>query len=167
MLEWANLLIQEYGEFTVEWLKLMVQQYGLLGLLFSSFLGSTIFLPLSVELTFPVLVRSGVHKIAIVWFAALGSLTGTFLNYVLGYMGIKYVYDHTRKEEVGRARRFMDRYGWAGVFVALAFPVPLPVDPITVLCGASKMNPLEFTAVVFTAKLLKYSLWLGIVSIVF
>jgi len=150
----------------LEWLPQLVQDYGLIGLMFSSLIGSTVFLPFTVELTFPLLIRAGISKVAIIWFAAIGALTGTYVNYILGYMGVKFIYNHTNKEERGRARRFMDRYGWAGVFMALAIPIPLPVDFLTILPGAAKMNPFEFTAVVFTAKIIKYALILGVISII-
>jgi len=150
----------------LEWLKLLVHQYGLIGLLFSSFIGSTIFLPLSVELTFPVLIKAGIHKLAIILFASVGSLAGTLLNYSLGYGGMKYLNKKTRKLEMKKARHLMNKYGWAGLFIALALPIPLPVDPLTLLCGAAKMNIREFTAVVLAAKLLKYALFLGVIAII-
>ncbi|MBD3387640.1 MAG: hypothetical protein GF416_01200 [Candidatus Altiarchaeales archaeon] len=150
----------------LEFLKLIVKDYGLFGLLVSSFMGSTIFLPFSVELTFPFLVKAGMPRLAIMFFAALGSLGGTLLNYSIGNKGMNYVLKYTKLDDVNRAKNLMDRYGWAGLFIVLAFPVPFPVDPLTLFCGAAKMEPKRFTTVVFTAKLLKYALTLGVISII-
>jgi len=144
-----------------------IHGFGLIGLLFSSFIGSTIFFPLSVEFSFPILVKTGVPKLAIILFATLGSVSGTMVNYLLGKKGIRYIEKRTDKIQVDQATNLMNKYGWAGIFLALALPIPLPVDPLTLLCGATKMNYTHFILVVLLAKTLKYALTLGVVVIVF
>jgi membrane protein YqaA with SNARE-associated domain len=150
----------------LEWLTQLVQQYGLIGLFFSSFLGSTIFVPFTIELTFPLLLEAHIGKLAILWFASAGSLCGTLINYGVGYQGVKYAERYIKKEDMEKAHKLMNKYGWFGLFTLLALPLPLPVDPFTIIAGGVKMHFMEFSIVVFTAKVIKYALMLGVIIIV-
>jgi membrane protein YqaA with SNARE-associated domain len=151
----------------LEWLSEIVGEFGLLGLFVSSFLGSTIFIPFTVELTFPILVSASVSKISIALIASAGSLCGTLINFGVGYQGMNLVKKYVKDVELERARHLMNHYGWLGLFTVLALPIPLPVDPLTIIAGIARMKVWEFTLVVFSAKLLKYGFILGIVSLVF
>jgi membrane protein YqaA with SNARE-associated domain len=155
---WA--LFHEYGV-------MLAREYGLGGLFAASLLGSTIFFPFSAEVAITALAAAGVSKIAILLTATVGSILGSAVNYYLGYRGISLADRYVKKEDLAKASRIMNRYGWAGVFAALALPLPLPVDPLTVLCGAAKMSFREFVAVVAAGKALKYSLVLGALSLIF
>lgn len=144
----------------------LVAQYGLVGLFIVSAMGSTIFIPFSAELTFPVLASAGVWKVAILLSATFGGVAGSWINYWIGTSGLKAVRKKMGKGDIKKAHDIMNKYGALGITLALALPLPLPVDPITILCGVSKMNFRLFTLAVFTGKLMKYALVLGIVSIV-
>ena len=150
-----------------EWLVALVRDYGLPGLFASSFIGSTIFVPFSTEVAMSVLVVAGVSKVGILAVATLGSVCGTMVNYYIGYQGLRLAGRYVRERDIKRARDIMNRYGWLGVFGVLAVPVSLPVDPLTILCGASRMDFREFTAVVLAAKLVKYALVLGLLSMLY
>ena len=143
----------------------IVYQYSLIGLFISSFLISTIFFPFSVELTFPILIRAGVHKIPILFVATFGSVAGTMVNYYIGYKGVALLRNYIRKDEVDKATKLMNRYGWFGVLAIVATPF-LSADPLTILCGATKMNFKEFSVVVFFGKLIKYAIVLGVIEVI-
>ncbi len=141
-----------------------VREFGLVGLFITSAAGSTIFVPFSAELTFPVLLKVGVSRLWILVASVLGSYLGTIVNYVLGERSMHYALKCIKKTDLEKAHKLMDKYGWFGVLTLLAAPLPLPVDPVTILCGATKMNFKEFTAVVIVGKLIKYAIILEILS---
>ena len=142
-------------------LRELVGTYGLAGLFAESFIVSTIFVPFNVEFAFPILLASGVQGIPILIVATLGSVAGTLVNYYIGLKGIKLAHRYIKDEKIEKATHMMNRYGWAGLLAVVTIPV-FPVDPITVLCGATKMNIKEFTAAVTIGKLLKYAIILDL-----
>lgn len=144
-----------------------VVRYELLGLFFASLIGSTIFVPFMTELLFPIAIKSGFDIYHIVFIAALGATFGTWINYGVGFLGSKFIekrVDHRRIED---AKRFMNRYGWVGLLFLIAIPFPIPVDPITIVPGISRMNFIEFSIVVFIGKLIKFAIFVGIIDSLF
>ena len=144
----------------------IIEAYGLFGLFISSLVGSTIFLPFSVDLVLPVMLKSGLNPYSVLITATIGSLLGTWINYLFGYMGSKIIYRHVKEEKVIRTKKIVDRYGWLGLLIIIAIPFPLPVDPITILLGIARMNFIEFTIIVFLGKLFKYSLVIGMLEFI-
>jgi membrane protein YqaA with SNARE-associated domain len=142
----------------------LVREHGLTGLFFLSFASATIFVPASAELAFPILVISGVNKLLILSVATTGSTLGAIVNYYIGYGGERLVDKYIKRKDLENAHRIMNRYGWVGLFGALALPVP--GDPFTVLCGLTKMDLKEFTAVSVAAKMIKYAVILELISII-
>ena len=143
----------------------IVLNYGLDGLFIASAIGSTIFVPFTVELWFPLFLRAGIPRLSVLAYATAGALLGTLVNYALGFYGAKVIQRHAKGEGVVRAKRIMDRYGWLGVFVILVLPIPLPVDALTIVCGLTRMSLIEFTITVLAAKIIKYSLALELFSL--
>jgi len=141
----------------------VVASYGLIGLFISSLLVSTIFIPFSVELLLPPLLVAGVNPYYVLAVSVLGSTVGVWINYLVGYFGIHVAHKYVKEEDIHKAKKVMDKYGWLGVFFALGFPLPIPTDPLTVLCGMSEMNPIEFTFAVLLGKLLKYSIAIRVI----
>lgn len=141
----------------------LIMEYGLIGLFSASFIGSTVFLPVFLEGIFPFLLKSGIDPVIVVGVAAVGSLFGTWVNYGLGFLGSSFIVEKFDHNRIGSARRIMNRYGWIGLFVVIATPLPLPipVDPITLIPGIARMNFLEFTIVVFAGKLVRYAVWVA------
>lgn len=141
----------------------LIIQYGpLLGLFISALIGSTVFIPFSVEALFPLLIRSDVDLYLIVIFASIGSLIGTVVNYLLGCLGSEIIERKVDASKMAHAKKTMDKYGWPGLFIILFLPLPLPVDSLTIFPGIARMNFIEFSIVVFLAKLAKYSLIVGL-----
>jgi membrane protein YqaA with SNARE-associated domain len=148
-------------------LTFLVREYGLGGLLVSSFIGSTIFVPFSTELAIIALASAGVNKFAILVAATVGSVSGCLVNYYIGFAGMTAMQKYISKKDEETAHDLMNRYGWVGLLVALAIPVSLPVDPLTILCGSTKMHLGLFVLVVTLGKALKYALVLGLMSVLF
>lgn len=142
----------------------LVHSYGLTGLFISSLIGSTIFIPFSVEAMIGIVIGAGFDPYIIVLVAALGALIGTLFNYSLGYFASGYVKKYLGEQTILKAKNVMDKYGWPGLFAIIAIPLPLPVpvDPITIIPGLTRMNLMEFSAIVFTAKLFRYALFVGL-----
>jgi membrane protein YqaA with SNARE-associated domain len=149
-----------------EWLFALVHHWGLLGLFITSFIGATVFVPFTAEVTFPILLKSGIHPLPIMLAAAAGALGGALFNYYLGLKGIQYAHKYVKQEDIDKAQRLMNKYGWVGLFIAMALPVPLPADALTVFVGATEMNVREFSAVIFSAKLVKYALIIGLIDLI-
>lgn len=151
---------------TLEILADLAAKYGLIGLFISSFIGSTIFVPFSVELLFPVLIESGVDLYPIIFVASTGALIGTWVNYWLGYKGSSLVKRRFGEKGIEKAKNAMDKYGWPGLFlvVFLPIPLPIPVDPLTIIPGIARMNFLRFSVVVYVAKLLRYAFFVGVLN---
>jgi membrane protein YqaA with SNARE-associated domain len=89
---------------------------------------------------------------------------GATFNYMLGYGGESLINRYVKKKDLDKASGIMNKYGWAGLFAALV--LPLPGDPLTVLCGAAKMRLNEFILIVTAAKALKYYLLLEALTLV-
>jgi membrane protein YqaA with SNARE-associated domain len=143
-----------------------VHTYGLAGLFLASLLGSTIFIPFTVEITFPILVAAKVGKMQILFWATLGALCGTCINYEIGSKGIDHAKKYVKEKDILKAKKIMDKYGWIGLLTVMLLPLPLPVDPLTVLCGASKMDKKEFILAVAAGKAIKYAIILGLIKII-
>ncbi len=141
-----------------------ILKYGLAGLLLTSFLGATIFLPFTPELAFPPLLIAGVSPYMIVLISALGSVGGAAVNYALGYWGSNEIEKRVEKWEIERVKKYADRYGTLGLFFIMMFPVPLPVDPITVFFGMTHMRFDFFCVTVFLGKVVKYAMLVGLVE---
>lgn len=144
----------------------LVTAYGIFGLFLAAFLGSTIFIPFSVEALLPLLIKANVDLYRIVIVASIGALLGTWVNYLLGYYGSEYIKKKVGEEKISKAKEAMDKYGWPGLFIVIFTPVPLPipVDPITIIPGLARMNFFRFSVVVFIAKLARYSFFVGILN---
>ena len=143
-------------------------EYGLFGLFVVSFIGSTIFIPLAIEIFLAGLLGVGFNALTVVLIASLGSTLGSIINYLLGRMGIKYLEKKIKKDikNTDKLQKIANKYGVLGLFIILAIPIPIPADIFTVVAGISKMEFKYFILAVFVAKLLKYSFYAGIVKAV-
>ncbi len=141
----------------VEVLFELVRHYGLAGLFASSLIGSTIFVPFSVEFAETILLAARENVLLVILTASVGALIGTWINYWIGYFGSELVEKRVGEKNIKKAKDFMDKYGWPGLFVIIFLPTPIPVDPVTVFPGLARMSFIEFSIVVFIAKLLRYS----------
>jgi membrane protein YqaA with SNARE-associated domain len=147
-------------------LKSLVIAYGSLGLFASSLLGSTIFFPFAIEILFLPLMKAGVNGYWIVLSASTGSVIGTYINYIIGWYGLKITRLDRGRPRLDKIKKTIDRYGWFGLFIIFAWPLPLPVDPLAIFIGITKMDWRRFIATVFTAKVVRYSLAVGLFSLI-
>jgi len=160
-------LIFLFGLFTMqESLKLIMPKYGYLGVFIASFLGSTIFVPFAIEFFLPPLKLISMDPMLIVIAASFGSMAGTWVNYALGFIGSEIIERRVDHGRIEHAKHLMNRYGWFGLFIILIIPFPLPVDPVTIVPGITRMNFLEFSIVILTGKLIKYSMYLEVFSFI-
>ncbi|MFZ2456947.1 MAG: VTT domain-containing protein [Candidatus Altiarchaeia archaeon] len=148
----------------IGWMTSLIVHYGLAGLFISSILGSTIFIPFSVEAVLPVMVGLKLDLVQIVVVATVGATIGTSINYAIGFYATELVEKRLGEENLKKAKHLMDKHGWPGLFLILAAPIPLPipVDPLTVIPGLAKMNYKEFVIVVLCAKLIKYTFFVAV-----
>jgi len=144
----------------------LVARHGLLGLFAAAFVGSTIFVPLTVEFLFAPLIELNVDLYLIVIVASIGALMGTWVNYWLGYYCSELIEKRVGKAHIDKAKNVMDKYGWPGLFLIVFAPIPLPipVDPITIIPGIARMNFVIFSVVVFIAKLMRYAFFVGVLN---
>jgi len=141
-----------------------VRHYGLPGLFFSSFIGSTIFVPFSVEAAEAFLIAAKENPYLVILVASVGALMGTWVNYWIGYFGSGLVEKRVGAGNIKKAKDFMDKYGWPGLFLVIFIPTPIPVDPVTVFPGLARMGFAKFTVVVFVAKVLRYSVVVALLT---
>ncbi|MBN2251126.1 MAG: DedA family protein [Candidatus Altiarchaeota archaeon] len=144
----------------------LVRDYGLIGLFASALVGSTIFVPLSVEALLPILIRARIDLYLIILVASIGALIGTWINYGIGRYAANLASSRLGNGRVEKAKGVMNKYGWPGLFAVIATPIPLPipVDPITLIPGITRMDFMKFSLVVFAAKLIRYALFVGILN---
>ncbi len=142
-------------------------QYGLAVIFTISFIGSTIFIPLSVEVFIGLLLGLGFNPWYLLIFATLGSTLGSLFNYFLGKLiDRKIIAKWRRNKDIRNLKRFVDRYGTPGLVILLALPLPLPVDIVTIFLGISEMDLKLFTAAVVIGKFIHYLFYIGIVNVI-
>lgn len=139
-------------------------QYGFFGVFIVSFLSSTIFFPFATEFLIPVFLLHLKNIYFVIFILSIGSTLGTCVNYAIGFaLSKRTIEKYVSKEKILSARKFMNKYGWSGLFIILTLPVPgVPVDVITILPGLTKMRFEEFFSVVFISKILRYSIFVGL-----
>ncbi len=136
-----------------------IESLGLFGLFVMSAIGSTVFVPFSVEVTLALLAVTSINPIALILVATVGSLIGSAVNYGIGL----YLFDwfenkfSSYKKDIDKAKAFSDKHGAVGLFFVLALPVSLPVDFLTMFAGVCKMRTYKFLFIVFSGKLVKYT----------
>jgi membrane protein YqaA with SNARE-associated domain len=137
----------------------IVHRYGMLGLLVAAFFSSTVIVTFPIEGIFPFLIEYGTDPITLVVVAAFGSLIGTWMNYGIGVWGAHLIARKIGHAKLERAKKLMDKYGWVGLLILVGLPIPaFPVDPLTIVPGILRMNPLEFTIAVFVGKIIHYGI---------
>ena len=130
-------------------------EYGLLGLFIAAFLAATI-LPFSSEALLLFVIASSEQLMVPVLVASVGNITGSFLNYYLGWKGNELILIkifRLSEEEISRASRIFKKYGSFSLLFAW---VPIVGDPLTVVAGLFKMNLLLFAVLVSVGKFSRY-----------
>ena len=121
----------------------------------AAFLAATI-LPFSSEALLLFVISSSEQLMVPVLVASVGNITGSFLNYYLGWKGNELILIkifRLSEEEISRASRIFKKYGSFSLLFAW---VPIVGDPLTVVAGLFKMNLLLFAVLVSVGKFSRY-----------
>ncbi len=144
-----------------------LSQYGLAIVFFASFVGSTIFVPMTVEVLLAFLQALGFSPLLLLLITTLGSTLGSLFNYFLGkILDRKVLAKWRRDKDIRKMKRIVDIYGAPGLIILLALPLPLPVDIITVILGFYEMDLKIFTISVIIGKFIHYLFYIGIVNVI-
>ena len=130
---------------------------GSIWVLFSnSFLAATI-LPLGSEPLLIYLLGQGMDPWQLLLWASLGNIAGAMVNYLLGRLGSEPLFRKVLRmspEEVEGARTRFQRFGAPALLLAW---VPVIGDPLTVVAGLGRLNPLLFVLLVSIGKVGRYT----------
>ena len=130
---------------------------GSIWALFSnSFLAATI-LPIGSEPLLIYLLGQGMDPWQLLLWASLGNIAGAMVNYLLGRLGSEPLFRKVLRmspEEVEGARTRFQRFGAPALLLAW---VPVIGDPLTVVAGLGRINPLLFVLLVSIGKVGRYA----------
>ena len=130
---------------------------GSIWALFSnSFLAATI-LPIGSEPLLIYLLGQGMDPWQLLLWASLGNIAGAMVNYLLGRLGSEPLFRKVLRmspEEVEGARTRFQRFGAPALLLAW---VPVIGDPLTVVAGLGRLNPLLFVLLVSIGKVGRYT----------
>lgn len=133
----------------------MPDAYGPLGLFFTAFLAATL-LPFSSEAALVAALAAGMDKTVALVSASAGNLLAVSFNYLLGYL--LYEKSHARLER-SKAGRLALRYGHTyGYWALLLSWLPIIGDPLTLVAGLVRLNPIWFFVIAGTLRVVRY--WL-------
>ncbi len=130
-------------------------------LFFSAFISATLF-PLGSEALLVYNITQNYNIYLLLFFATIGNVLGSCLNYYLGFKGEKYLEEknYIKKEKIETYKNFFDKYG--GYSLILSW-MPIIGDPITFIAGVFKYNFKYFFLFVLVAKFGRYlALTLGV-----
>jgi membrane protein YqaA with SNARE-associated domain len=130
-------------------------ELGYLGLLLSSFLAATI-LPLSSEVVLGVLLVSDLSPVVLVGVATVGNVSGSCLNYALGWWGGALLGKKVSKISSESFTSAIERMRKYGVWSLLLAWVPVIGDPLTLAAGVLRIDLKLFLLLVTTGKLARY-----------
>jgi membrane protein YqaA with SNARE-associated domain len=144
----------------------ILTEYGLVGLFLSSLIGSTIFIPFTVEIFLAGLIKLGANPILAISIATIGSWLGNMINYFIGLLGARIL--EKKGKDIEKAKKFANKYGLLGLFIIISFPfpIPFPVDILTVFAGIARMRLLYFSLIIFFGKLIKYSIIAELIMVI-
>ena len=131
-----------------------VEEYGYIGLFLFCLLAATI-VPVSSEGAITGAFLLKMQPVPVLFWASLGNVLGTLINYYLGvWIGRKWI-DQNSKSALQRAYKLAREYGWWAL--ALSW-LPVIGDPITIVAGVLRWNVWLFIGVVFPLRILRYYL---------
>lgn len=124
-----------------------------LGLFFVAFLAASL-LPFGSSWLIVLLLVQGEPALAVWFFATLGNVLGSVLNYVLGIYASDWVKAKQKPEHWDKAEQWFTRYGiWSMLFSW----VPIIGDPLTLVAGVLRANFMAFLLLVTFAKAVRYA----------
>lgn len=104
--------------------------------------------------------RAWVYALAV----ALGTALGSLVIYAIGRSGVRLFGRKPRRENVNRAKRWLEQNDFVTVVVASLLPPPLPFKPFLIAAGALRVNLLRFTLALLTGGVLRFGAeaWFGV-----
>jgi membrane protein YqaA with SNARE-associated domain len=102
------------------------------------------------------------------WLYAAAAVTGTALGslfiYGIGRSGARLVGKKPSRENVNRARRWLEQNDFVTVVVASLLPPPLPFKPFLFAAGALRVNVARFTAALLVGGTIRFGAeaWFGV-----
>ena len=123
-------------------------------LFFSAFISATL-LPLGSEALLIYDIKAGYNIYLLLFFATLGNILGSVLNYYLGLKGEEYLVDKklVKQKYIDSSKRYFDRFG---AFSLLFAWLPIIGDPITFIAGVLKYDFRKFLVLVVISKFSRY-----------
>jgi membrane protein YqaA with SNARE-associated domain len=94
---------------------------------------------------------------------AVGTALGSLFIYFLGRSGARLVGRKPKRENVNRAKRWLEQNDFVTVIVASLLPPPLPFKPFLFAAGALRVNLLRFTLALVTGGVIRFGAeaWFG------
>lgn len=124
-------------------------------LLFLSALVSATLFPFGSEALLIYDIKEGYNLYLLLFFATLGNVLGSLINFVLGLKGEEFCErkGYLKKEKIDKYKRFFDKFGGFALLLSWA---PLIGDPITFIAGILKYDLKKFLFFVTLAKFARY-----------
>ena len=123
-------------------------------LFFSAFISATL-LPLGSEALLIYDIKAGYNIYLLLFFATLGNILGSVLNYYLGLKGEEYLVDKklVKQKYIDSSKIYFDRFG---AFSLLFAWLPIIGDPITFIAGVLRYDFRKFLVLVVISKFSRY-----------
>ncbi len=123
--------------------------------LFISALVSATLFPLGSEALLVYDIKQGHNLFLLIFFASLGNILGSVINYYLGLKGEEYLESKKilKKQKIEKYKNFFDKYGAFSLLLSWA---PIIGDPITFIAGILKYDIKKFLLLVSISKTLRY-----------
>ncbi|PSL15827.1 membrane protein YqaA with SNARE-associated domain [Marinobacterium halophilum] len=133
---------------------------GPVGLFFSALISSTL-LPGGSEALLAWLVAQASHPLWLLWLSATaGNVLGSVLTWGLGYwLARRYPLQALDKPQHQRAKRWLERYGPAGLLLAW---LPLIGDPLCLMAGWLRLGFMASLVAITLGKALRYAVVIGV-----
>ena len=126
-------------------------QYGYLGLLAACFLtNATIFLP-AAGIAFTLSAAAVLSPIPCALIGGLGTALGELVGYCFGRAGLR---ELPRREKLARVYAFLEKWGYAAVFLFALVPLPV-FDAVGIAAGRARLSPVWFFLTCLAGKTLK------------
>ena len=136
----------------------LVARYGLPATFVVMLLAGTA-LPMASPLLVAFCSSLGAPLIPLVLVASSGYTLGLATNYALGrFLGLKFVEKRVSPERYQKLSSWLSRWGF-GLVAAFGLLPATPLETLSLICGAFRVNFPKFTATAFAAKLLQFSLF--------
>ena len=124
-------------------------------ILFISAFASATLLPLGSEALLIYDIKAGYNIYLLLFFATLGNVLGSVLNYYLGLKGEEYLVDKklVKQKYINSSKRYFDRFGALSLLFAW---LPIIGDPITFIAGVLRYDFRKFLVLVVISKFSRY-----------